>query len=169
VSRPWGSLRTARGRRNLALISLATTACAAVGALAADPGSGWYAHLDKPPWQPPPVAFPLVWTPLYADLAAVSAAALTTLEGEGRNDEVAAYRTALAVNLVLNAGWTVLFWRARSPWLATAWCAVLTGSSLDLARRSRHVDGRLHDALAPYAAWCAFATALNASIARRNR
>ena len=39
----------------------------------------------------------------------------------------------------------------------------------NLARRSRHVDGRLHDALAPYAAWCAFATALNASIARRNR
>ena len=69
---------------------------------------------------------------------------------------------------MLNTGWSVLFWRVRRPWLSTAWCAALTASSADLARRTRHVDASLHHALAPYPAWCAFATALNASIARRN-
>lgn len=165
---PWSTLRTARGLRNLALTATAASASAAVGALATTPESGWYADLEKPSWQPPKIAFPLVWTPLYADIAVVSAAVLTTLEGEGRNDEAAAFRKALAVNLVLNTGWSVLFWRVRRPWLSTAWCAVLTGSSLDLVRRAHHVDSSLHNALAPYPAWCAFATALNASIARRN-
>lgn len=165
---PWSSLRTARGLRNLALTGSAVTVSAAVGALATNPESDWYDDLDKPSWQPPPITFPLVWTPLYADIAVVSAAAITTLEGEGRNDEAAGLRTALAVNLVLNTGWSVLFWRVRRPWLSTLWSAALTASSADLARRARHADGSLHNALAPYPAWCAFATALNASIAGRN-
>jgi tryptophan-rich sensory protein len=124
--------------------------------------------LDKPPWQPPPIAFPLVWTPLYADIAVVTAAALTSLEGQGRNDEAAALRRSLAVNLVLNTGWSVLFWRGRRPWVATAWCAALAGHSARLARRVGEVDPSLHHALAPYPAWCGFATTLNAAIARRN-
>jgi hypothetical protein len=37
--------------------------------------------------------------PLYA-IAVVSAAALTTLESEGHNDEVAAFRKALAVGVL---------------------------------------------------------------------
>jgi benzodiazapine receptor len=168
MTSPWRTLRTARGLRNLALTGAASAASAGVGALATTPETRWYADLDKPSWQPPPVAFPLVWTPLYADIAAVSAAALTTLEGEGRNDEVAAYRRALAVNLVLNTGWSVLFWRVRRPWLSTAWCAALTASSAGLARRAGRVDASLQHALTPYPAWCAFATTLNGAIARRN-
>ncbi len=164
----WSGLRTPRGLRNLLVTGAAATASAAVGALATTPETGWYAGLDKPSWQPPPIAFPLVWTPLYADIAVVSAATLTTLEGQGLNDEAASFRTALAVNLVLNTGWSVLFWRVRRPWLSTVWCAALTASSADLARRTRHVDESLHLALAPYPAWCAFATALNGSLARRN-
>ena len=164
----WRALRRPRGLRNLAVTSAASAVSATVGALATDPESDWYRRLDKPRWQPPPIAFPLVWTPLYVDIAVVSAAALTSLEGEGRNDEVADLRTALAVNLVLNAGWSVLFWRARRPWLSTAWCAVLAASSSDLARRVGAVDDSLRGALLPYPAWCGFATGLNAAIARRN-
>ncbi len=165
---PWRALRSPRGLRNLAATATAVTTSAALGGLATTPDSDWYAGLDKPAWQPPPIAFPLVWTPLYADIAATSAAALTILEGQGRNDEVADLRRALALNLVLNTGWSVLFWRSRRPWLSTAWCAVLTGQSLLLARRLRDVDPALHHAFAPYPLWCGFATVLNTSIARRN-
>jgi benzodiazapine receptor len=168
MTSPWSRLRTGRGLRNLAVTGAASFASAAVGAAATTPDSGWYADLEKPPWDPPTLAYPLVWTSLYADLALVSAAALTTLEGEGRNDEVAALRRALAVNLVLNTGWSVLFWRARRPWVSTAWCAVLSAHSAGLVRRVGSVDASLGAALAPYPAWCVFATALNGSIARRN-
>lgn len=165
---PWRSLLTPRGGRNLAVTAAAVTAASTIGARATTPDRDWYDELDKPAWQPPPIAFPLVWTPLYVDIAVVTAAALTTLEGEGRNDEVADLRRALATNLVLNAGWSVLFFGLRRRWLSAAWCALLTAQSASLARRVGAVDPSLGRTLAPYPAWCGFATALNASIARRN-
>ena len=152
----------------LARTAAAVTATAAVGGIATDPGSPWYRRLDLPPWQPPPQAFGLVWTPLYADLAASSAVALDRLEQSGREAERSSYVRALGANLVLNAAWGWLFWRARRPWLAAAECAALAVSSADLVRRTARVDRRAGAALAPYPAWCAFATALSTSIARRN-
>jgi benzodiazapine receptor len=168
VSSPWRALATRRGLRTLAATGAAAFASAGLGAAATTPDARWYDALEKPPWDPPTIAYPLVWTPLYADIAVTSAAALTALAEDGRTAEAAALRRALAVNLVLNTGWSVLFWRVRKPWLSAAWCGVLTASSLDLVRRLHHVDPTLHNALAPYPVWCAFATTLNAEIARRN-
>jgi benzodiazapine receptor len=161
-------LLSRRGARDLALTGAGVTVSAAVGAAATTPDADWYVAADKPAWQPPPIAFPLVWTPLYADIAVTTAAALAELEATGRHADATALRRALAANLVLNTGWSVLFWRARRPWFATAWCAVLAASSAALVRRVHAVDPVLGRALAPYPAWCAFATALNGSIARRN-
>ena len=98
----WSRLRSKRGLRNLALTGAASAASAGLGAVATTPESDWYARLDKPAWQPPPLAFPLVWTPLYADIAATTAAALTRLEEEGRTEEAEGLRRSLALNLVLN-------------------------------------------------------------------
>ncbi len=168
MSTAWSKLRTPRGLRNLLLTGAASFASAGIGAAATTPDAEWYDDLEKPPWDPPTIAYPLVWTPLYADIAVTSAAALTTLEGEGRNDEVADLRRALAINLLLNTGWNVVFWRVRKPWLSSVWCAVLTAHSAGLARRVGAVEPSLGAALAPYPAWCAFATALNTSISLRN-
>lgn len=164
----WSTLRTRRGLRTLAATGAAAFASAGLGAAATTPDTDWYLRLEKPPWDPPTIAYPLVWTPLYADIAVTSAAALTLLEQEGRYDQAAALRRALATNLVLNAGWSVLFWRVRRPWLSAAWCAVLTAHSAALVKRVGDVDPSLGTALAPYPLWCGFATALNTSIARRN-
>ena len=165
---PWRRLLTARGLRKLAGTGTAVAVSAGIGAAATTPDVGWYTEADLPAWNPPALVFPLVWTPLYADLAATTAAALATLEAQGRLDEAADLRRALGVNLVLNTGWSVLFWRVRQPWVSTAWCAVLAAHSAGLARRLGTVDPSLGTALAPYPAWCTFATALNAEIARRN-
>ena len=152
----------------------ATAATAAAGGLATDPDGAWYRRLRKPDWQPPAIAFPVVWTALYADLAVSSAVALDSSDGADdagsttRQQELTAYRSALVANLVLNASWSWLFWRARRPWLAAAECAVLTASSVDLVRRTYKLDRRAGVALAPYAAWCGFATALSTAVARLN-
>lgn len=164
----WKRLLTRHGLRNLAMTGAGVTVSAAVGGAATTPDAGWYRAAAKPPWDPPAVVYPLVWTPLYADLAVTAAAALTTLEDQGRTREAASLRRALAANLVLNTGWSVLFWRVRRPWVSTAWCAVLAGHSARLVRRVGDVDPSLGLALAPYPAWCAFATVLNGEIARRN-
>ncbi|MDO9496806.1 MAG: TspO/MBR family protein [Nocardioides sp.] len=163
----WRSLRTRTGLRNLTATGAAALASAGLGAAATTPDADWYRDLQKPPWSPPSIVFPLVWTPLYTDIAVTSAAALTRLEQEGRHDEVAALRRALAINLVLNTGWSVLFWQARRPWLAAAWSGLLAAHSAALVGRVAKVDSSLGAALAPYPLWCGFATALNTSIARR--
>lgn len=164
----WARLRTGRGLRTFAATAAGAAASAGLGAWASTPEDPHYRRLRKPPWQPPPVAFPLVWTPLYADIAVTSAAAITELDEQGRHADASMLRRTLAVNLVLNTGWSVLFWRSRRPGLSTVWCAGLAAHSALLARRVGSADPSLGAALAPYPAWCTFATALNASIARRN-
>ena len=155
------SVRLSRAR---AAAAAATAATAVAGGVATDPGSGWFAGLEKPAWYPPPATFGVVWTGLYAGIAW---AAGEVLERSGARS--APFARALAVNLLLNAGWTPLFFRAHRPLLAAAECAVLTASSADLVRRARPVSPPAAAVLVPYAAWTAFATALSAEIARRNR
>ena len=151
-----------------------TAATAAAGGVATDPDSSWYRRLRKPDWQPPALAFPVVWTALFADLAVSSAVALDNTDttntpgGRARRQEIRAYRGALAANLVLNAAWSWLFWRSRRPWLAAAECAVLTASSVDLVRRTHRLNRGAGVSLAPYALWCGFATVLSTAIARLN-
>jgi tryptophan-rich sensory protein len=165
--------------RTLAWTTAATVATAAAGGVATDPQSSWYLKLRKPYWQPPAIAFPVVWTALYADLAVTSAVAVDRAAeldrvgggsgaGDRRNRELRAYRGALAANLVLNASWSWLFWRSRRPWLAAAEAAVLAASSADLVRRTYRLNRTAGASLAPYAAWCGFATLLSSAIARRN-
>jgi tryptophan-rich sensory protein len=149
----------------------AVTAAAAVGGLATGrpAQNDWYRALRKPPFQPPPVAFPVVWTALYAAIAGASATTIDNLHARGADDAARDFELALGANLALNAGWTWLFFRARRPVLATVESAVLTASTADLARRARHASSKAHAALAPYLVWTAFATVLSGSIAWLNR
>ena len=147
------------------LTSAAVAAAAAGGAWAVDPGSAWYRGLAKPPWQPPPRAFGLVWTPLYASIAWAGGHALQRTAGRQRT----ALAASLAVNLVVNTAWNWMFFRLRSPRAGLAGTVLLDLSNAELIRRTARSDPRAAAVLVPYALWCAFATALNADIARRNR
>lgn len=151
----------------------AVAATAAAGGLATGRQSPadlrWYRQLRKPPFQPPPAAFPIVWTALYAAIAGASATTIDGFTAQGRTDEARAFEAALAANLVLNAAWTWLFFRARRPLAATLESAALAASTADLARRARTVSSGAHAALTPYLAWTAFATVLSGSIAWLNR
>lgn len=160
---------TRRWRRVLGATSAAVALTAVAGSLVTDPQSRWYRHLDTPAWQPPGWVFPIVWTALYADVAVVSALTLADLAETGRKDEQRSYAAALAANLVLNAGWSALFFGAKRLRLSTVEAAALAASSADLVRRAASVSPEKGVALAPYAAWTAFALALTVEIARRNR
>ncbi len=144
--------------------TLAVGATAVAGSIATAPGSRWYRTLDKPRWQPPPAAFPLVWTPLYGLIALAGARALNRTTGDERTRFARTYGT----NLALNAGWTALFFRARSPRLALAEIAALNAANVTLVGRAWRADPVAGAALLPYVVWTGFATALNAAIAARN-
>ncbi len=144
-------------------------ATAIAGSVATNPRSTWYATLRKPFFQPPAAAFPVVWTGLYATIWAASTAAICELREKGRDSEADGYSRALAANLVLNAGWSAVFFRAHRPGAATAVATLLAASSADLARRAEPVGSGKAAALGAYAGWCAFATVLSGTIAGLNR
>ncbi|MFT3860795.1 TspO/MBR family protein [Micropruina sp.] len=156
------------GRRNFAVIGAGVAACAAIGSLLSDPRSTWYENLKKPSWQPPRAAFPIVWTSLYAIVAVSAATTVTRLESAGRGAEASGFRRALATNLLLNAGWSGLFFRGQNLPIATIGAAVLASSSAGLAKRASAVGPGPALGLAGYAAWCAFATALSGTVAALN-
>jgi benzodiazapine receptor len=140
-------------------------AAAVAGSLATDPESAWYTGLDKPRWQPPGWAFPLVWTPLYGLIGWGTGRMVDRAAAEDR-PRLLALTTA---NLVVNAGWSWTFFNRKSPAGGLATIALLNGLNVALVREAAARDRRAGAALAPYALWTGFATALNASIWRRNR
>ncbi|GIH95813.1 TspO/MBR family protein [Planobispora siamensis] len=160
------NMRTLTGSRpkTLALTLLAVTATAVTGGVGTTAASRWYQRLRKPSWQPPSQAFGLVWTPLYGLIALGSARVLDRREGTERQ----AFAAQLATNLVLNAGWTLIFFRARSPRLALAEIAALNASNAALIRQAWKTDRTAGATLLPYGAWTLFATALNTAIVRLN-
>lgn len=168
VRRATESVDPKRWGRTLAGVTAGVVACAVAGSVLTDTRSRWYRRLDKPSWQPPPAAFPVVWTSLFALIAVAATSAITDLEEADEPARASGVRWALAGNLVLNAAWSGLFFRARNLPLATAGAAVLAVSSADLARRAGAAGPGKAIALGAYAAWCSFATLLSGEIARRN-
>ena len=141
--------RQPRRARNLATAGGLVAAAATAGSLATEPDGRWYRGLDKPSWQPPPEAFPIVWTTLYADIAVTSAAVLNELDRRGATEQAADFRKALAGNLALNGGWSWLFFRGHNLPASTIGAGALALNSLRLVRRAGRVDRRYGWALAP--------------------
>lgn len=148
-----------------AVTSALTAVTAAVGGAGTDPGSDWYLSLDRPAWQPPGIAFPLVWTPLYGLIGWSTGRAIDRAAPDRRRR----LWGLTAADLALNAGWCWVFFTGRNPAAGLVTIAALDAVNVALLAEMRRADGRAAAGFAPYVAWCGFATALNASIWSRNR
>ena len=128
------------------------------------PPGEWYAQLEKPFWNPPNWIFAPVWTLLYAAMA--FAAWLVWRQGTpARRAPLALW----ALQLVLNALWSWIFFGLHRPGLAAVeigllWVAILT--TIVFFWRVRTAAGAL---LLPYLAWVSFAAVLNFSLWLLNR
>lgn len=155
----------------LAATTAAVAAAAGAGSIASsnEISAPWYSRLNRPRYQPPRAAFPVAWTSLYGDIAITSAAALQTFRATGQRDKARRYTAALTVNLLLNAGWSWLFFRYHKLGASAVGAAALTASSADLVRRTAQAAPREGLALLAYPLWCGFATILSTHIWRLNR
>jgi len=154
----------------LAATTLSVGATSGIGSIASQPRiTRWYSRLRKPSYVPPTGVFPVAWTTLYADIAITSATAIDRLRASGRDKEARNYVVALAANLILNAGWSWLFFKYQKLGASAIGAAVLGASSADLARRTAAADPRAGAALVPYPLWCAFATVMSGHIWVLNR
>jgi translocator protein len=154
----------------LAATALAVGAAAGTGSVASPARvSSWYSRVRKPDYQPPGAVFPVVWTALYGDIATSSAVAIEEFHSSGRHAEARRFAAALGLNLVLNAGWSWLFFRYHKLGASALGAGVLAVSSADLARRAGAAKPRAGLALLPYPLWCGFATVLSTHIWKLNR
>jgi tryptophan-rich sensory protein len=153
------------GKYGLITVPAIVLAGTAIGLLSGSSGAdSWYAALHKPFFQPPPIAFPVAWTILYALIGAALAMILVEPRSPRR-------KTALIlffVQLALNYAWSPIFFGAHDIGLAriviyvmAVVAALAAGNFLRLNR----VAGLL---LIPYLAWLIFAAVLNGAIQDMN-
>jgi benzodiazapine receptor len=140
---------------------LANFAAASSGAVFR-PGA-WYAGLAKPPWTPPNIAFPIVWTILFV-LNAV-AGWLAWLAG-GMD---AAWALALyGASLVVNASWSAVFFGLRRMGLAFGIVLTLWVSIVGILAAFAPFSAAAAWMLAPYLVWVTIASALNLRVWQLN-
>ena len=141
-----------------------TFAAAGVGIHATLPAvNTWYVTLRKPSWVPSGRAIGMVWTVLYV-LMAVAAWLAWREQGVDAWPSLALY----AVQLALNALWSVLFFGRRNPRTALAEIIVLWASVLATLVALWLVTPWAGLLFVPYLAWVTFAANLNRIVVRLN-
>lgn len=135
---------------------------AAGGAITATSVDGWYQTLQKPPLNPEPWVFPIVWNLLYFMMAI---AAWLVWRSAGSFDKAGFALALFGGQLSLNLAWSIVFFGLQSPWLGVADIIML-----DAAIAGTIVAFLSHSRLAallllPYLAWTLFATYLTIAIA----
>ena len=144
----------------LAGFVLASLAAASSGALFKP--DAWYRTLRKPGWTPPPWVFPAVWTPLYVAIA---------VSGWLVWREAGLFILPMAIylaQLVLNAGWSAVFFGLRRPDLAFGELVLLWLSIAATLVGFAPISALAAWLLAPYLLWVTIAGALNLSVWRLN-
>lgn len=134
-----------------------------VGKMFTDLGP-WYYGLAFPPWKPPDWLFGPAWTTIYA----LTVAAFVVVWRSAPADRRPLILALFAINIVLNIGWSALFFAMKRPDLALIEVAFLWASIVALVVVLRHWSRTASLLLLPYLAWVTFASALNASIVVRN-
>jgi translocator protein len=163
------STQTTSGRQDIGFGVLAISAVVAasvVGQLATYPNlASWYASLVKPAFNPPNWVFAPVWTILYALMAFAIWRILRLPEAS------AARRSAISlffIQLVLNAGWSWMFFGANNPLLGIVNIVPQLLVILATIVAFHRLDRVAAWCLVPLASWVAFASILNVAIWQLN-
>ncbi len=124
----------------------------------------WYPTLVKPSWNPPAWVFGPVWSLLYGMMAV----AVWLIWGQ-RGGAIAVPITFFALQLLLNAAWSPLFFGLQNTAAALfdivlLWLSI--AATLWLFLKRSKLAGLL---LVPYLLWVSFAAVLNFSIWQLNR
>ncbi len=142
-------------------IGLGFLSARAAGSVATN---AWFETLDKPDIYPPAIAFPIVWSALYALMGFALALIASARGARGREIAMVLFVVQLAVNL----SWSpVLFSMHRITW--ALWIIfvliVLVILTIAFAWRVRRTAAAL---LLPYLAWICFASVLNLQLLELN-
>ena len=125
----------------------------------------WYERLVKPAWRPPNRLFAPVWTILYFTIAISG----WLVWREAGFASAALPLAIYALQLVLNAAWTPLFFGLHRPDLGFIDIVLVWLSIIATIAFFFPIDAAAALLLLPYLAWVTFAAALNFAVWRLNR
>lgn len=156
------------GGQSLAVLLGLLVLCLAVGglggAITATSLDSWYQDLNKPVITPPDWVFGVVWPTLFV-LIAVAAWLAWRRAASGA---IAFAGGAFAMQLVLNTGWTGLFFGARSPMWAFFEALLLLVAIRINQLAFASLDRRAGWLMLPYLLWVTYACVLTAMVWRLN-
>ncbi|MGP1282623.1 MAG: TspO/MBR family protein [Parasphingopyxis sp.] len=159
-----GQLRMSFLRWALVLVPLIVLVGSLAGAVSGSGETGWYAALEKPPFQPPSYLFGIVWPILYALMAFALVAVIQARGSRWRGLAIGLFVVQLIVNLL----WSPIFFGMHQVSFAFWWILLM----LALAIGTTVIFGRVRRIAAwlmlPYLAWISFAALLNFEIDRLN-
>lgn len=138
----------------------------AIGSLATAPSiPGWYAHLNKPSFNPPNWVFGPVWTTLYI---LMGVAFYLIKIAKAKKAQILEASQFYISQLIFNAIWSIIFFGLHAP--AMAFGAIVALWLLILFTMLRFFAIRKTAAylLVPYILWVSFAAVLNFSLAILN-
>lgn len=146
------------------IAAFAATLVAVLGATVTDTGP-WYQSLTQPRWAPPPAAYGVGWTVIFALAALAGVTAWRAMRNRRESDWLIGL---FALNGFLNILWSLLFFRFHRPdWavieVIALWVSILL---LIVFIWRRSIPGAL--LLLPYLGWVTFAGYLNMTIVRLN-
>ena len=150
-------------KRDLLALGAFLVVCFAVsalgGAVTASSVGSWYQTLAKPSFNPPDWVFAPVWTLLYA-MMGVAGWLVWRRGGAERRPALGLF----VLQLVLNLGWSLIFFGARAIGAAFLEIGVLWLAILATLLVFYRIDRRAGLLLVPYLAWVSFATLLTGSL-----
>lgn len=147
-------------------IAIAVIICLAVGygaGMATQSSiSTWYPTLIKPFFNPPNWLFAPVWTILYVMMGV--SAGLVWSKTEAVPVLVKKALWVFAIQLILNALWSFLFFGLQNPFLALIEIMLLWLMIFETIKVFKPIDALAGKLLIPYLLWVSFATILNGAV-----
>lgn len=123
-----------------------------------------YMELIKPPYSPPAVIFPIVWTILYI-LMGVASYFVFIDDSKYKNKALQLYRASLFFNFF----WSIIFFRLGFYLLSLVWLVVLIYIIINMMMIFHKIKPIAAYLLIPYLLWSLYAAYLNMNIYILNR
>ncbi|MEM7782297.1 MAG: TspO/MBR family protein [Planctomycetota bacterium] len=127
----------------------------------------WYRGLNFPPFQPPGWVFSPAWV-LILSLLAVATWKITDVNGQANGAWFGAAMLLYGAQVILNAGWSLLFFALKRPDFAFGEIILLDLILVGMVVTYFRISKSAGLMLLPYLAWLLFATTINGWIVLNN-
>ena len=126
--------------------------------------NNWYETLNRAPWSPPNYVFGIVWPILYLLMFISFSLVFSNKKCKGLCEPLLFF----LLQLVLNLGWTTIFFRFRQLVAGLIVITAIIGITGYTAYRFYSIDKTASILLIPYLLWLCVAFSLNAYIVMYN-